>query len=101
MDLAKSLEAADHYIELSRSNPDEQFSTLKADNPYGFDIGLLQLSVRGNLEANGCAVVEATGSVKLLEDSIHYVRRGGTLVVYGYVGRRGVKPSSIVSLLFN
>ncbi|KFA78356.1 hypothetical protein S40288_05008 [Stachybotrys chartarum IBT 40288] len=66
MDLAKSLEAADHYIELSRSNPDEQFSTLKADNPYGFDI-----------------VVEATGSVKLLEDSIHYVRRGGTLVVYG------------------
>ncbi|KAM5384286.1 hypothetical protein ACJZ2D_001591 [Fusarium nematophilum] len=66
MELAKSLEAADEYIELSRSNPDEQFSQLKKDNPYGFDI-----------------VVEATGSVRILEDSINYVRRGGTLVVYG------------------
>ncbi|KAM0427309.1 hypothetical protein ACHAPT_007744 [Fusarium lateritium] len=66
MELAKSLEAADQYIELSRSNPDEQFAQLKKENPYGFDI-----------------VVEATGSVRILEDSINYVRRGGTLVVYG------------------
>ncbi len=29
-------------------------------------------------------VVEATGSVKMLEDAINYCRRGGTLVVYGY-----------------
>ncbi|KAF3361287.1 NADH-ubiquinone oxidoreductase 23 kDa subunit [Verticillium dahliae VDG1] len=36
------------------------------DNPYGFDV-----------------VVEATGSTKILEDAIHYVRRGGKLVVYG------------------
>jgi D-arabinitol dehydrogenase (NADP+) len=28
-------------------------------------------------------VVEATGSAKILEDAIHYVRRGGKLVVYG------------------
>jgi len=28
-------------------------------------------------------VVEATGSPKILEDAIHYVRRGGKLVVYG------------------
>ncbi|KAF4471462.1 L-threonine 3-dehydrogenase [Fusarium albosuccineum] len=66
MELAKSLEAADQYIELSRSNPDEQFDQLRKENPYGFDI-----------------VVEATGSVRVLEDSINYVRRGGTLVVYG------------------
>lgn len=65
MDLAKSLDAADTYIELSRENPDEQFAQIK-DNTYGFDI-----------------VVEATGSVKILEDAINYVRRGGTLVVYG------------------
>lgn len=32
---------------------------------------------------NICIVVEATGSVRILEDSINYVRRGGTLVVYG------------------
>jgi D-arabinitol dehydrogenase (NADP+) len=36
-------------------------------------------------DPNSVAVVEATGSVRILEDSINYVRRGGTLVVYGYV----------------
>ncbi|KAL2759545.1 hypothetical protein ACRALDRAFT_2030825 [Sodiomyces alcalophilus JCM 7366] len=71
MDLARSLDAADHYVELSRSEPEVQFAQLKKDNPYGFDV-----------------VVEATGSTKILEDAIHYVRRGGKLVVYG------VYPSS-------
>ncbi|KAL1881110.1 hypothetical protein VTK73DRAFT_4787 [Phialemonium thermophilum] len=66
MDLAKSLDAADTYIELSRTDPGPQFEKLKKDNPYGFDI-----------------VIEATGSVKILEDAINYCRRGGTLVVYG------------------
>lgn len=28
-------------------------------------------------------VIEATGSVKILEDAINYCRRGGKLVVYG------------------
>jgi D-arabinitol dehydrogenase (NADP+) len=60
------LGAADVYIELSRSNPEVQFEQLKKDHPYGFDI-----------------VVEATGSAKILEDAIHYVRRGGKLIVYG------------------
>ncbi len=68
MNLAKDLDAADHYIELSRSNPVPQFEQIKKDNPHGFDI-----------------VVEATGSVKILEDAINYCRRGGTLVVYGCV----------------
>jgi D-arabinitol dehydrogenase (NADP+) len=40
MDLAKSLDAADHYIELSRSDPESQFAKLKSENPYGFDIGM-------------------------------------------------------------
>lgn len=66
MDLAKSLEAGDEYVALSRQDPSAQFEKLKKENPYGFDI-----------------VVEATGSVKILEDSINYVRRGGKLVVYG------------------
>ncbi|KAF6793004.1 l-threonine 3-dehydrogenase [Colletotrichum sojae] len=66
MDLARSLDAADNYIELSRSDPEVQFNQLKKDHPYGFDV-----------------VVEATGSVKILEDAINYVRRGGKLVVYG------------------
>ncbi|KAI9758112.1 MAG: hypothetical protein M1815_004999 [Lichina confinis] len=66
MDLAKKLDAGDEYVELSRSNPEEQFKRIKEENPYGFDI-----------------VVEATGSAKILEDAINYVRRGGKLVVYG------------------
>jgi len=66
MDLAQKLGAGDKYIELSRKDPQAQFDALKAENPYGFDI-----------------VVEATGSQKILEDSINYVRRGGKLVVYG------------------
>lgn len=66
MDLAKKLGAGDEYVELSRKDPQAQFTKLKEDNPYGFDI-----------------VVEATGSAKILEDSINYVRRGGKLVVYG------------------
>jgi len=66
MDLAKKLGAADVYVELSRENPQAQYDQIKQENPYGFDI-----------------VVEATGSAKILEDSINYVRRGGKLVVYG------------------
>ncbi|CUS09548.1 unnamed protein product [Tuber aestivum] len=66
MDLAKKLDCADAYVPLSRSNPQAQFDQIKSDNPYGFDI-----------------VVEATGSPKILEDAINYVRRGGKLVVYG------------------
>ncbi|KAH0834798.1 chaperonin 10-like protein [Lanmaoa asiatica] len=66
MDIAKQLEAADEYIELDRQNPEPQWAKLKADNPYGFDI-----------------VVEATGVEKLANESINYVRRGGTLLIYG------------------
>ncbi|KAK3297683.1 chaperonin 10-like protein [Chaetomium fimeti] len=66
MELAKQLDAADTYVELSRSDPAAQFEQIKRDNPHGFDI-----------------VVEATGSVRILEDAINYCRRGGTLVVYG------------------
>ncbi|THV07110.1 GroES-like protein [Dendrothele bispora CBS 962.96] len=66
MDIAKKLNAADVYIELDRQNPEGQWKKLKEDNPYGFDV-----------------VVEATGVEKLANDSINYVRRGGTLMVYG------------------
>ncbi|KAL1943797.1 hypothetical protein VTO73DRAFT_3615 [Trametes versicolor] len=66
MDIAKQLEAGDEYIELDRENPDAQWEELKKKNPYGFDV-----------------VVEATGSEKIANQAIHYVRRGGTLMVYG------------------
>lgn len=65
-EIAKKLNAADEYIELDRQNPEAQWAKLKEDNPYGFDV-----------------VVEATGVEKLANEAINYVRRGGTLMVYG------------------
>ncbi|KAL2195842.1 chaperonin 10-like protein [Corynascus similis CBS 632.67] len=68
MELAKQLDAADTYIELSRGADAaaQQLEQIKRDNPYGFDI-----------------VIEATGSTQILEGAIDFCRRGGTLVVYG------------------
>ena len=66
MDVAKQLDAGHEYVELDRANPEVQWAQLKKDNPYGFDV-----------------VVEATGVEKIAQESINYVRRGGTLMVYG------------------
>lgn len=66
MDIAKDLDAGDEYIELDRQDPEAQWKKLREDNPYGFDV-----------------VVEATGVEKLANESINYVRRGGTLMIYG------------------
>lgn len=41
MELAKSLEAADKYVALSRKDATPQWEQIKKDNPYGFDIGKL------------------------------------------------------------
>ncbi|KAI0938540.1 N-terminal acetyltransferase A complex catalytic subunit ard1 [Taiwanofungus camphoratus] len=65
-DIARQLDAGDEYVELDRANPEPQWEKLKKENPYGFDI-----------------VVEATGSEKIANDAINYVRRGGTLMIYG------------------
>jgi len=66
MDIARQLDAADEYIELDRKDPEAQWAKIKEDYKYGFDI-----------------VVEATGVEKLANDAINYVRRGGTLMIYG------------------
>lgn len=68
LNLAKSLDAADEYLELSRneSSSSAQLQKLRMDNKYGFDV-----------------VVEATGDAKILKSSMDYVRKGGKLVVYG------------------
>jgi D-arabinitol dehydrogenase (NADP+) len=49
-----------------RENPGPQWKKLKEDHPFGFDV-----------------VVEATGVGSIVQESINYVRRGGTLLVYG------------------
>ncbi|KAI1495872.1 GroES-like protein [Biscogniauxia marginata] len=66
MNLAKSLDVADIYVGLSRQDATPQWEMIKKSNPYGFDI-----------------VVEASGSLEALQDSIQYVRRGGKFVCYG------------------
>ncbi|ORX33221.1 chaperonin 10-like protein, partial [Kockovaella imperatae] len=66
MDIAKKIDAADEYIELDRQNADAQWAQLKKDNPYGYDV-----------------VAECTGVEKIANDSINYVSRGGTLLIYG------------------
>ncbi|GBE87449.1 D-arabinitol dehydrogenase 1 [Sparassis crispa] len=64
--IARQLDAGDEYIELDRENPETQWEKLKKENPYGFDV-----------------VIEATGSEKIANEAINYVRRGGTLMIYG------------------
>jgi D-arabinitol dehydrogenase (NADP+) len=67
MDLAKKLNAADEYVELERGpGAKAQWDQLRKDNPYGFDV-----------------VAECTGVEKLIDHAINYVRRGGSLLVYG------------------
>ncbi|KAG2091839.1 chaperonin 10-like protein [Suillus discolor] len=64
--IAQDLGAGDSYVELDRENPAPQWEQLRRDHPYGFDV-----------------VVEATGNEAVANDSINYVRRGGTLMIYG------------------
>ncbi|KAI0264695.1 chaperonin 10-like protein [Gloeopeniophorella convolvens] len=64
--IAQQLGAGDEYVELDRQDSRAQWEQIKEDHPYGFDI-----------------VVEATGAESVANDSINYVRRGGTLLVYG------------------
>lgn len=66
MELAKKLNCADEYVELSRKDPAKQWADLKIKYPYGFDV-----------------VVEASGSHALLEQAIDYCTRGGKLLYYG------------------
>lgn len=66
MDVARQVEAADTYIDLDRKDAKAQWAKIKEDNPYGFDL-----------------VAECTGVESIVNDSINYVARGGTLLVYG------------------
>lgn len=83
MDIAKQLEAGDEYIELDRENPDAQWEELKKKNPYGFDVVVCHRGSLTNRVWLMAFQVEATGSEKIANQAIHYVRRGGTLMVYG------------------
>ena len=81
MELAKKLGCADEYVDLDRKQPETQWTELKERFKYGFDV-----------------VVEASGSVKVLNDAIGYVARGGKLVYYGVYPNEAlvrVSPSQV------
>ena len=81
MELAKKLACADEYVDLDREHPQAQWAELKEKYTYGFDV-----------------VIEASGSVQVLKDSIGYVARGGTLLYYGVYPKQAlvdVSPSKV------
>ncbi|KAH7104978.1 GroES-like protein [Auriculariales sp. MPI-PUGE-AT-0066] len=66
MDTARKLEAGHVFYEIDRKAPEETWQKIKQENPMGFDV-----------------VVEASGAEKLANIALDYVRRGGTLMLYG------------------
>ena len=79
MTIARSINAADEYLELDRQAPAEQWAQLKKDNPYGFDV-----------------VIEATGVESLADNAINYVKRGGTLMSkYTFLYFTGLKSADL------
>ncbi|KAJ7857296.1 chaperonin 10-like protein [Mycena olivaceomarginata] len=74
-EIARTLDAADEYVELDRDAPDAQWAQLKRT--------IRTDSMPFVLQTNHWRQIEATGSEKVANASINYVRRGGTLMVYG------------------
>jgi len=65
LDLAGRL-SADDTVPIDRKNPESFRARLHKLSPNGFDY-----------------IVEATGSAAICEDTLQFVRRGGTIMVYG------------------
>lgn len=84
MDLARSLNVADEYIEFDRSDPAAQWADLKVRHPRGFDV-----------------VVEATGSLTILEKAIDLCARSGMLVFYGVYDPDALIQISPAKIFFN
>jgi len=66
MQIARQLDAGDEYVELERDGPHSQWEKNKEDYKDGFDV-----------------VIEATGSEQVANDALGFVRRGGSLMIYG------------------
>ncbi|MBU8864798.1 zinc-dependent alcohol dehydrogenase family protein [Paenarthrobacter aromaticivorans] len=82
LDLAKR-QGASHTVQVDRSNPQVAEAELRRIAPEGFD-----------------AVVEATGSISVLEMGVGLTRNGGTILVYGLAGEQAlakVRPYEIFS----
>lgn len=74
---------ADHVVQTSRADPSVGIAELRALAPDGFD-----------------AVVEATGSTRVLENAIPLTKTGGTVLVYGLAGEAAtasIRPYELFS----
>lgn len=60
---------ADHVVQTARQDPEQGLGALRAIAPHGFD-----------------AVIEATGSTRVLENAVPLTKTGGTVLVYGLAG---------------
>lgn len=86
MDIAEKLNCGDEYVRLKRGGGEDteaQWKKIKEDYPHGFD-----------------CVIECTGVESLVDRSIDFVRRGGSLMVYGvYANKARVhwSPTKIFS----
>jgi len=82
LDVARNL-GADHTVRISREDPAAAAEELRSIAPNGFD-----------------AVIEATGSPKVLEMAVPLTKTGGTVLVYGVAGADAVaslRPYEIFS----
>lgn len=82
LDLGRTLQAGDEFVEVGGTTPDAALEELKKRYSHGFDI-----------------VVEASGVPKVLENSINFVRRGGKLAIFGVyssAARVSWSPSKIL-----
>ena len=86
LDTARKLEAADVFYEIDRAAPDAAWERIRQENPMGFDVvvrALCALVVIARTYDHAFVQVEASGAEKLANIALDYVRRGGTLMLYG------------------
>jgi D-arabinitol dehydrogenase (NADP+) len=86
MDIARKVQAADHYLDLERDRGEakKQWDQLLADNPCELSYPFPRaLGDRADNIDGFDVVAECTGVESIVNDSINYVGRGGTLLVYG------------------
>lgn len=90
MTTARNLNCADEYVELDRSNPASQWDALKQSNPHGFDV-VVSIDVTAWLQGSDVFFqVEVTGSTAVVQESINFVGKRGTLLLYSVYDSQGL-----------
>jgi D-arabinitol dehydrogenase (NADP+) len=86
MDMAKEIGAAHEYLELARGaevDRDLQWKEFKEANPDGFDAVVSTVLCNFEVCSPYWLQVECTGDMTTTNKAINFVRRKGTLCLYG------------------